>query len=115
MSSDEVDHFCPSEHRLAVLKQNIKVYQTHTMPEAVSASLPTAGTVPHTDDESSPELIQIPRPYPHGCSTVLLLERMTPVVVCFTVVGPCRGEKTAFHGSTGNCSLSLVVCLTVKQ
>lgn len=57
------------------------------MPEAVSESLPTAGTVPHTDDDCSPDLIQIPWPYPHGCSTVLLLERVTPVAVCFTVVG----------------------------
>lgn len=28
-----------------------KVYLTHTMPEAASVSLPTAGTVPHTDDD----------------------------------------------------------------
>lgn len=54
LSSVEVDHFCPSEHRLAVLKQTIKVYQAHSMPEAVAASLPTASTVPHTDDDSSP-------------------------------------------------------------
>lgn len=63
------------------------------MPEADSASLPTAGTVPHTNDDSSPDLIKMPRPYPHECSTVLLLERMTPVAVFFTVVGLCRGEN----------------------
>lgn len=75
------------------------------MPEAVfSKSLPTAGTVPHSDDDtSSPDPIQIPRPYPRECSTVLLLGRMTPVAVFSTVVGYVV-EKTAIHSSTGDCS-----------
>lgn len=43
------------------------------MPEAVSVSLPTAGTVPQTDDDSSPDLIKYPQPYYtiFECSTVL--------------------------------------------
>lgn len=58
------------------------------------------------DDDSSTDLIQLPWPYPYECSTVLLVECMTPVVVCFTLVGHVL-EKTAFHSSTGNHSLSL--------
>lgn len=48
------------------------------MPEAVvvAASLPTAGTVPHTDDESPPDTIQS-NPTRLKCSTVLGLLRQS--------------------------------------
>lgn len=46
------------------------------MPEADSAKAsPTAGTVPHTNDNSSSGLIKPPQ----KCSTVLLLESGAPV------------------------------------
>lgn len=53
------------------------------MPEAVSAQAsPTAGTVPHSDDDSSPD--QTP---PCQCSAVLLLPGQDPPVV---VLLTCR-------------------------
>lgn len=47
------------------------------MPEADSVSLPTAGTLPQTDDDSSPDLIKYPQPYYKifKCSTVLQRKR----------------------------------------
>lgn len=50
------------------------------MPEADSEGLPTAGTVPQTDDDSSPDLIQYPQPYYtiFKCSTVLQYEPNAP-------------------------------------
>lgn len=48
------------------------------MPEAVSAHASfTAGTVPHSDDDSSPD--QTPLPPPCQRSTVLLLPEQTPL------------------------------------
>lgn len=61
------------------------------MPEAVPASLPTAGTVPHTDDDSSPDLISI---------TPTLPTRMQYGASTRAVVGHVK-EEMAFHSSTG--------------
>lgn len=75
------------------------------MPEAGSASLPTAGTVPHTDDDSSPDLVEIPGPYPHemqyGAST-RAHDSCGGLLHCSRV---CRGEKWLF-----TVALEMVVC-----
>lgn len=65
------------------------------MPEAVHSLVPTAGTVPHTDDD----LIQLPARMQYGASME------TPVVV---VVRVSEKEKKK-QGSTGN--HHVMVCL----